>query len=79
MTDEKFMKLAYAPLADAWKIIQMTRDLKQDDDKGWKAYEEAQRKFSALYECDKGNSYEYFLSRAIMEAVDKIAKENEKS
>lgn len=79
MTDEKFMKLAYAPLADAWKIIQMTRDLKPDDDEGWNAFEKAQREFSRLYECDKGNSYEYFLSRAIMEAVDKIAKENEKS
>ena len=79
MTDERFMKIAYAPLADAWKIIQMTRDLKQDDANGWKAYEKAQREFSRLYECDKANSYEYFLSRAIMEAVDRIAKENGKS
>lgn len=73
MTDEKFLRMAYAPLADAWKVILMTKDLKPDDDEGWKAYEEAQRKFSVLYECDKGTGYEYFLSRAIMEIVDQIA------
>lgn len=76
MNDKWFYKNVYAPFEDAWRLVLMIRHLKQDDTDGWKKFEEAQKKYSKLYNCDKGNSFEYFLSRAVLEIADKIAEIN---
>ena len=72
MTDEQIKKVAYEPIAEAWKVIRLTQNLEQEDMEGWRKYEKAQDAFCKKYP----GKYGHYLGMAIMAVVDDIAKQN---
>lgn len=76
MTNEEIKRLAYEPIAEAWKIIRLTQNLKPDDDMGWAEFRDKHTEFCKKYDHDVKGSYGYYLGMAIMAVVDDIAKEN---
>lgn len=72
MTDDQIKKVAYEPIAEAWKVIRLTQNLAQEDMEGWRKYEKAQHDF-----CKKHpGEYGHYLGMAIMAVVDDISKLN---
>lgn len=72
MTDDQIKKVGYEPIAQAWKIIRMTQNLTQNDEKGWADYVKAHDDFCKKYE----GQYGHYLAMAIMAVVDDIKDYN---